>query len=106
MRKNIKIYRLLFCLLLLICADSLSAQHYIGVMGGWGGGMARFKPAKETGIEWGLYAGGLSYKFYSETKYVGGIEIDLLFKQKGSITMSHLDRMKVITGQSTRSRYL
>lgn len=83
MRKNIKIYRLLFCLLLLICADSLSAQHYIGVMGGWGGGMARFKPAKETGIEWGLYAGGLSYKFYSETKYVGGIEIDLLFKQKG-----------------------
>lgn len=83
MRKNIKIYRLLFCLLLLIYADSLSAQHYIGVMGGWGGGMARFKPAKETGIEWGLYAGGLSYKFYSETKYVGGIEIDLLFKQKG-----------------------
>ena len=83
MQKTSKTYRLLFCLLLVMLAGSASAQHYIGIMGGWGGGMARFKPAKETGMEWGLYAGGLSYKFYSETKYVGGIEIDLLFKQKG-----------------------
>ncbi|MFQ8804543.1 MAG: outer membrane beta-barrel protein [Alistipes indistinctus] len=47
--------------------------------------MARpaFKPAKETGYEWGLYSGGLSYKFYSDTKYVGAIEIDLMFTQKG-----------------------
>ena len=52
-------------------------------MGGWGGGSARFKPAKETGYEWGLYSGGLSYKFYSDTKYVGAIEIDLMFTQKG-----------------------
>lgn len=83
MQKTSKTYRLLFCLLLVMFAGSASAQHYIGIMGGWGGGMARFKPAKETGMEWGLYAGGLSYKFYSETKYVGGIEIDMLFKQKG-----------------------
>lgn len=48
-----------------------------------GGGSARFKPAKETGYEWGLYSGGLSYKFYSDTKYVGAIEIDLMFTQKG-----------------------
>ena len=81
----LKRYRLILCCALLFMsgAGSASAQHYIGVMGGWGGGSARFKPAKETGYEWGLYSGGLSYKFYSDTKYVGAIEIDLMFTQKG-----------------------
>ncbi len=85
MNVRLKRYWFFLCstLLFLLGMESVSAQHYIGVMGGWGGGMARFKPTRETGFEWGLYAGGLSYKFYSETKYVGGIEIDLLFMQKG-----------------------
>ena len=81
----LKRYRLILCcgLLFISGAGSAWAQHYFGVMGGWGGGSARFKPAKETGYEWGLYSGGLSYKFYSDTKYVGAIEIDLMFTQKG-----------------------
>ena len=47
----LKRYRLILCCALLFMsgAGSASAQHYIGVMGGWGGGSARFKPAKETG---------------------------------------------------------
>ena len=51
--------------------------------GGWGGGSARFTPARETKLEWGLYSGGLSYKFYTAQKYVGGIQIDLQYMGRG-----------------------
>ena len=61
----------------------LQAQHYIGVRGGWGGGSVRFQPVRETGIHWGLYSGGLSYKFYTEQKYVGAIQVDLEYMQRG-----------------------
>ena len=62
---------------------TLHAQHYIGVRGGWGGGSARFTPARETKLEWGLYSGGLSYKFYTAQKYVGGIQVDLQYMGRG-----------------------
>ena len=62
---------------------TLHAQHYLGVRGGWGGGSARFTPARETKLEWGLYSGGLSYKFYTAQKYVGGIQIDLQYMGRG-----------------------
>ena len=43
----------------------------------------RFQPVRETGIHWGLYSGGLSYKFYTEQKYVGAIQVDLEYMQRG-----------------------
>lgn len=63
--------------------SSLSAQHYVGVRGGWGGGSARFFPQREMGYEWGLPSAGISYKFYSNTKYVGAIELDLQYMSRG-----------------------
>ena len=70
-------------LLFSVMCGTLHAQHYIGVRGGWGGGSARFTPARETKLEWGLYSGGLSYKFYTAQKYVGGIQADLQYMGRG-----------------------
>lgn len=70
-------------LLFSVMCGTLHAQHYIGVRGGWGGGSARFTPARETRLEWGLYSGGLSYKFYTAQKYVGGIQADLQYMGRG-----------------------
>lgn len=70
--------------LIAVCTmTSVTAQHYIGIKGGWGGGSARFLPNKETGIEWGLPSGGISYKFYSNTKFVGGVQVDLQYLGRG-----------------------
>ncbi len=63
------------------------AQHYIGVRGGWGGGNARFTPKQETAMQWGLYSGGVSYKFFSDIKYVGAIQLDLQYIGKGYVTL-------------------
>lgn len=70
-------------LLSIVMCGTLHAQHYLGVRGGWGGGSARFTPARETKLEWRLYSGGLSYKFYTAQKYVGGIQIDLQYMGRG-----------------------
>ena len=67
----------------MLLSGSLCAQHYIGVRGGWGGGSSRLVPARETGTEWGLYSGGLSYKFYTDSKFVGGIQADLQYMGRG-----------------------
>lgn len=68
---------------MVLLSGSLCAQHYIGVRGGWGGGSSRLVPARETGTEWGLYSGGLSYKFYTDSKFVGGIQADLQYMGRG-----------------------
>ncbi|MDD3108947.1 MAG: outer membrane beta-barrel protein, partial [Alistipes sp.] len=38
---------------------------------------------KETGMQWGRASGGLSYKFYTATKIVGGIQADLQYMGRG-----------------------
>ena len=81
----------------------LQAQHYIGVRGGWGGGSVRFQPVRETGIHWGLYSGGLSYKFYTEQKYVGAIQVDLEYMQRGFMYDEVRGGDTSTIGRSTRS---
>lgn len=73
----------LLTFLILLGCESLQAQHYIGIRGGWGGGSARFTPVKEGGTEWGLYSGGISYKFFTAEKFVGGIQADLQYMGRG-----------------------
>lgn len=82
MKRNFKILSVI-ALLLLLGGGKLDAQHYLGIRGGWGGGTARFQPVQETGFQWGLYSGGISYKYYGPTKYVGAIQIDLQYMQRG-----------------------
>ncbi len=59
------------------------AQHYVGVRGGYGGGMIRFEPARETGLLLGYPSGGVTWKYYSPTPVVGAIEVDLQYVKKG-----------------------
>lgn len=61
----------------------VSAQHYVGVRGGYGGGSSRFYPKVDMGTVWGLYNAGVTWKYYSKEKYVGGLEADLLYMQQG-----------------------
>lgn len=71
-------------LLILFSATGASAQHYLGVRGGYGFGSSRLYP-KEHKTSWlgGLATGGVSWKFYSPEKVLGGVEVDLLYIQQG-----------------------
>ncbi len=79
---------ILFALLLAGAAGAparLAAQHYLGVRGGLGGGTTRIYPKEETRTLWGLYNAGVSWKYYTAEKYVGGVQADILFMQQGYI---------------------
>lgn len=81
MARNIR--KSIFLILALVSTLSLSAQHYLGVRGGYGGGSVRFDPPRETGILLGYPSAGISWKYYSPVKIVGAIELDLQYVQKG-----------------------
>lgn len=69
-----------FCLL---ATGTAGAQHYVGIRAGAGSGSYRVYPPQETGSVWGLYSGGVSWKYYTDEKFVGGIEVDALWMQQG-----------------------
>ena len=64
-------------------AKSLSAQHYIGVRGGYGGGTSRFEPILDDRFFMGLKSFGVSWKYRGLPKYAGAIQLDLLYAQQG-----------------------
>lgn len=75
--------KLLLISLFLLAGCTLAAQHHIGLRGGYGFGSVRFFPPQETGSLWGLYSGGISWKYYSKERVLGGLEVDLLYLQRG-----------------------
>lgn len=79
----------LFVVLLLCGAERARAQHYLGVRVGYGSGTARFYPKVEMGSVWGLYSGGVSWKYFTKERYAGGVEVDLLFMQQGYKMMDY-----------------
>lgn len=84
MGMNIKKIFMCIAVMAALPVSSALAQHYIGIRGGWGGGSARIEPKpNDKGTVWGLYNGGISWKYYSPERYVGGVEADLLFMQQG-----------------------
>lgn len=72
-------------MILTAAATDVAAQHYLGVRGGFGGGTgSRFYPKyTEQTTLWGLYNAGVSWKYFTSQKYVGGTQADLLFMQQG-----------------------
>ncbi len=72
---------ILIALLLGVCAE-LSAQHSLGVMGGYGSGSMRPYPSEQSRTVWGLYSGGLTWRYYTEDRYWGGVGVDLEFLQR------------------------
>ncbi len=69
--------KIVLTVLIVMSVVPAEAQHYIGVRGGYGGGMGRFEPKREMGLLWGMNSGGISWKYYSPEKYVGAVEVDL-----------------------------
>ena len=60
-----------------------SAQHTLAVVGGGGMTNCRLYPAQERRVTWGVVSGGLSWRYYSAPRFVGGVGADLEFIQRG-----------------------
>lgn len=60
-------------------------DHHIGIRGGWGTGMIRREPARESyGLPYSLWNFSVAYKFdVPEQKYVGTISFELGYMEKG-----------------------
>jgi len=59
-------------------------DHYLGIRGGYGLGTQRFEPNKDNVTQTGLFNFGIAYRFdVPRQKYVGCIEFDLEYMQKG-----------------------
>ncbi|MDL2230314.1 PorT family protein [Alistipes sp. OttesenSCG-928-L06] len=87
MKRRIKIGILLAFFAIL--AGQASAQHYIGVRGGYSGGYARFdynfthRDNREFKYLFGWPSGGISWKYYTAERNVGAIQVDLQMVKKG-----------------------
>ena len=59
------------------------AQHVVAVTTGCGMATARLYPAQETRPIWGAWQAGVSWRYYSLPRFVGGVGIDLDWMQRG-----------------------
>lgn len=83
-----KIRLIILSIVVLTAAQELGAQHYIGVRGGYGGGYGRFYPVssgerRNQKMTFGLWSGGVAWKYYSPEKYLGGVGAEIEFLQRG-----------------------
>lgn len=69
--------------LAVLFAGQASAQHTLGFVAGYGMGNGRFQPQQEMRARWGMYSGGLTWRYYGTQRFVGGFGIDLEFLQQG-----------------------
>lgn len=79
--------RIIISLLGLLLASGLtsrlSAQHTLGFTLGYGMSSGRLQPKQEMKALWGSYGGGLTWRYYTAQRFVGGFGIDLEFLQQG-----------------------
>ena len=78
-----KTRHLLLLVALFAASHAATAQHTLGFMAGYGMANGRFDPKMETRAQWGIYTGGLSWRYYGTQRFVGGLGIDLEFIQQG-----------------------
>lgn len=91
MRKNareknsaiIRISLLTGILLMLVATTGVNAQSYVGVRAGYGMGSARIFPEREMQTLGGMMSAGISYKYFSDMRFVGAIQADLQYFQRG-----------------------
>lgn len=67
----------------LFAVVSADAQHTLGLWGGYGTATVRFDPKQETRSVGGRYSAGLSWRYYSATRFVGCVGVDLELLQRG-----------------------
>lgn len=67
----------------LFVAGAARGQHTLGFTAGYGMGTGRFQPQQEMRAVWGLYSGGLTWRYYGSQRVVGCFGLDLEFQQQG-----------------------
>lgn len=78
--------RILYGMLLVlscVSARNAAAQHTLGVIAGYGMANGRLEPRQEMRARWGMYGGGLTWRYYGQQRFVGGFGVDLEFIQQG-----------------------
>ena len=83
MKKIKSLIRTAALLSLLASPIPAAAQHTLALVGGGGMTNCRLYPSQERRVTWGVFSGGLSWRYYSAPRYVGGIGVDLEFIQRG-----------------------
>lgn len=73
----------IFIFLCVLCCSKATAQHTFGVVMGYGVASGRFEPTQETRSITGRYSGGVSWRHYTDQRYLGCFGIDLEFLQQG-----------------------
>jgi hypothetical protein len=82
MKRLLTIFSFTLCLLML-CGYRAKAQSVFAVTGGAGMATSRLYPSQETRPIWGTGQAGLSWRYYSLPRFVGGIGVDLEWLQSG-----------------------
>lgn len=83
MTKRLKYIIAIVALFVGLGVGELSAQHYVGIRGGYGNGNIRAYPQYVTSPVWGKYTGGVSWKWYNEVQIFGCIGVDAEYQQRG-----------------------
>ncbi|MDR1670937.1 MAG: PorT family protein [Alistipes sp.] len=82
----------------------LSAQHYIGVKGGYGAARGRITTVwgkREGAMSWDKYTGGIMWRYYTHQKVVGGLQAELEFQSRGYSAYYHVNEFGTETLSST-----
>ncbi len=74
------------------CMDA-SAQHFIGARFGGGAGYGRFAPVSRYNMDmvWGVWSGGVQWKYYGPTRYIGAVAGEVEFIQRAYQNRESLD---------------
>ncbi len=68
---------------LVLYSAEARAQHVVAVTTGYGMATSRLYPAQETKPIWGTWSAGVSWRYYSLPRFVGGFGIDLEWIERG-----------------------
>jgi len=84
-----KLSVILALMALCIIAAPVRAQHYVGVRGGYGAASGRFEPKpSKSKLVMGKYTGGVSWRYFSPLRILGGVGVDLEFQQRGYLHLN------------------
>lgn len=83
MRRSKHILAFLGLAAALVGWQGAAAQHTLGFVAGYGMANGRFEPKQESRVLWGMYSGGLTWRYYGTQRFVGGFGVDLEFIQQG-----------------------
>ena len=95
-----KTRHLLLLVALFAASYAATAQHTLGFMAGYGMANGRFDPKMETRAQWGIYTGGLSWRYYGTQRFVGKFHLMVRFI---AVTQAFHDAHSLFFGGLTNS---